>query len=69
MRMRSPSAMPSPANAAGWISAIGRPSRATPEGVLLKLVLRNERDGAGTMRNGRSGSPSSMIGDVVGEFG
>ena len=35
-----------PASISGWTSAVGRPSRAMLDGVLLKLVLRNERDGA-----------------------
>ena len=61
MRIRPPSAIPSALSASGWTSAVGRPSRAMPLGVLLKLVLRNERDGAGTMRNGRSASPSSIL--------
>ena len=34
---------------------------------MLKVVLRNERAGAGTRRNGRSGSPSSMHRDMVGQ--
>ena len=45
------------------------PSRAKPAGVLLKLVLRNERDGAGTIRNGRAGSPSSMTATWSGNAG
>ena len=32
----------------GWTRASARPSRAMLDGVLLKLVLRNERDGAAT---------------------
>src|SRR5215472_7716126 len=32
----------------GMDEGVGRPSRATLDGVLLKLVLRNEREGAAT---------------------
>src|SRR5262245_59594391 len=42
MRTRSPSLRPSAASAAGWIIAVGRLSRARLDGVLLKLVFRNE---------------------------
>src|SRR5205823_3274121 len=60
IRTRSPSAMPSAVSASGWTIAVGRPSRARLDGVLLKLVFRKERDGAGIRRNGRCGSPSSI---------
>ena len=43
-----------PANVAGWIRAVGLPSRAMLEGVLLKLVFRNEREGA---RRGGTAAP------------
>ena len=36
---------------------------------MLKLVFRNERDGAGTSRNGRAGSPSSITARWSGKSG
>src|ERR1700738_248685 len=41
----SPSAMASDAASAGWIITVGAPSRASEDGVSLKVLLRKLRDG------------------------
>ena len=56
----SPSAISSEAASSGWIITEGLPSRACDDGVSLKEVLRNERDGLVASRNGCASSASSM---------
>ncbi len=53
-RSRSPATTPSRAASAGCSIAVGRPSRWREVGVSVKLVFRNCRAGAVTMRNGWS---------------
>src|SRR6266478_7081574 len=57
----SPSAIPSVAASAGCIITVGAPSRASDDGVSLKLELRKLRDGLVASRNGCAWSASSMM--------
>src|SRR5260370_25991133 len=57
----SPSAIERRAASAGWIITDGAPSRASDDGVSLKLELRKLRDGLVARRNGWASSASSIM--------
>jgi hypothetical protein len=46
--------MASDAASAGWIITVGAPSRASEDGVSLKVLLRKLRDGLVARRTGRT---------------
>ena len=66
---RSPSTTPSATQSSGFISAVGRRSRASEPGVSVKVELRNVRAGAATSRKGFSAVAWSITSKWSGSLG